>query len=197
MNHFISLYIDNELSLDEKILFVEHCYGNKQYTADAVSLLQQEKLLSAAINNQAPATELHFTSPQGKQRLFPIHSLGWAMAACLLLLFSFSLKYDFLPRQQGIAPQLAISQPLASHRFVIQQHGSQKVDITGSFTKWHPVPLAPTGTEGYWEVYLDIPEGEHRYTYIIDGTTYLPDPTVPNQESDDFGSTNSILQVKV
>lgn len=197
MDHFISLYIDNELSLDEKILFVEHCSGNRQYCKEAVSLLKQEKLLDAAINHQAPKIEMPLFTRQGKMRFLPIHSLGWAMAACLLLFFSFSLKYDVFPRPQGIAPQLTITQQLSKHRFVIQQHGSQQVDITGSFTEWQPVSLAPTGADGYWEVYLDLPEGEHRYSYIIDGTTYLPDPTVPNQELDDFGSTNSILKVKV
>ena len=196
MDHFISMYIDNELSLDEKILFVEHCSDNRQYTEETVSLLQQEILLSAAINLPAPETELPLTFTSRKLWPFNIHSLGWALAACLLLLFSFSLKFDVLTQQENITPQLTLSQPLSTHRFVIHQQDSLQVEITGSFTEWHPVPLTPTGTDGYWEVYLDLPEGEHRYTFIIDGTKYITDPTVPNQEFDDFGSTNSILQIK-
>ena len=46
MDHLISMYIDNELSLGEKILFVEHVHKNKPYKDDAVGLLEQEKLLS-------------------------------------------------------------------------------------------------------------------------------------------------------
>ena len=79
MDHFKSMYIDNELSLDEKILFVEQCYGNKNYTEDTVSLLKQEKQLSSALNTSSPEMELP-ASARGK-RLVSMHSMGWAIAA--------------------------------------------------------------------------------------------------------------------
>jgi len=68
MDHLISMYIDNELSIDEKILFVEHVYDNKPYKNDAVDLLEQEKLLSASLNKTAPAVELKTT----RARILPI-----------------------------------------------------------------------------------------------------------------------------
>jgi hypothetical protein len=188
MDHLISMYIDNELSIDEKILFVEHVYDNKPYKNDAVDLLEQEKLLSASLNKTAPAVELKTT----RARILPFfnRSLGWAVAACLLLLFSFMARQDFTQIKPAAEPTAVL------HRFVIHNQKAQRVEISGSFTNWKNVPLAPSGTNGYWEISLKLPAGEHHYTFIIDGSNPLPDPTVATQESDDFGSTNSILKVE-
>jgi hypothetical protein len=53
------------------------------------------------------------------------------------------------------------------------------------------------GTSGYWEVTLDLPEGEHRFSYILEGNRRLADPTILTREHDDFGGENSILEVKL
>ena len=191
MDHLISMYIDNELSLGEKILFVEHVHKNKPYKDDAIGLLEQEKLLSGTLIKTAPAVELELP----RKRILPVlnRSLGWAAAACLLVLLSFIVKQDFNPQSQS---QLGDSAAKVLHRFIIHHQHTQLVEIAGSFTNWQNVSLVPTGTSGYWEISLELPAGEHRYTFILDGSKYLPDPTVPTRESDDFGSTNSILRVE-
>jgi len=66
-----------------------------------------------------------------------------------------------------------------------------------SFTRWKRIPLKPTGSSGYWEVSLTIPEGEHRFTYILLGQQRISDPRVPTREKDDFGGENSILYGQV
>jgi hypothetical protein len=192
MDHYISMYIDNELSLDEKILFLEHVFADKPYKDDAVSLLEQEKILHAALTRTAPAVELK----TGHAVILPFlsRSMGWAVAASLALLISFMSSDDF---NSFTATQPEALPAAALHRFVIHHQDTSQVEITGSFTNWRPIPLAPAGTNDYWEIYLELPVGEHRYSFIIDGAQYLPDPTVPAQEADDFGSTNSILQIEV
>ena len=192
MDHFISMYIDNELSLDEKIFFLEKVHADNPYKEDAISLLEQEKLLHASLNKTAPDVEIN----TGRPWFSPLwnRSLGWAVAACLLVVMAFLIGNDFRP-VPGNQPDI---KPITvEHRFIIQQQGSSRIEIAGSFTNWNNVPLMPTGTSGYWEVYLDLPPGEHRYTFIVDGKKYLPDPTVSTQETDDFGSTNSILAIEV
>ncbi len=82
------------------------------------------------------------------------------------------------------------------HRFVIFQQDSKKVEITGSFTNWQKIPLVPVGQGGYWEITLEVPAGEHRYSFIVDGVHPQPDPTVAIRETDDFGTMNSILNVE-
>ena len=44
-DYLISLFIDNEMDLDEKIEFVETVHSNHAFTPEAVDLLEQEKLL--------------------------------------------------------------------------------------------------------------------------------------------------------
>jgi hypothetical protein len=43
---------------------------------------------------------------------------------------------------------------------------------------------------------VDIPPGEHAFSYILDGDKILADPTIPVKEEDDFGTINSILVVE-
>lgn len=193
MDHLISMYIDNELSLSEKILFVEHVHNSKPYKEDAVDLLEQEKLLSSSLNRTAPAVDLKVSRPG----IIPAlnRPLGWAAAACLLVLLSFIVKQNFTPQIQSQSQQ-GDTVAAVRHRFVIHHPHTHLVEIAGSFTNWQNVSLLPIGTSGYWEVELELPAGEHRYIFIIDGSKYLPDPTAPNQELDDFGSTNSILNVE-
>lgn len=191
MDHFISMYIDNELSLDEKIRFIEQVQADNSFTDEAIALLEQEKFLRATLNKTAPAGEMD------TRRGFPFswtRQLGWAVAACLLVLMTFMARDGFLPVQMADQDTTPAT---IRHRFVLQHPGSSRVEITGSFTNWSSIPLVPAGTGGYWEVVMDLPSGEHRYSFIIDGRETLPDPTVQGRETDDFGSTNSILNIEV
>jgi 1,4-alpha-glucan branching enzyme len=70
-----------------------------------------------------------------------------------------------------------------------------KVEISGSFIDWKVLPLSKVGSSGYWQIELKVPEGEHRYTYIIGDGLRIADPTILTREQDDFGGENSILFV--
>jgi len=79
------------------------------------------------------------------------------------------------------------------YRFVIYEPDARQVEITGSFTGWKKVSLEKRGAGGYWEVTLPLSTGEHSFTYILDGSRKVADPTLPSSEMDDFGGENSIL----
>ena len=191
MEHFISMYIDDEMSLEEKILFINHVHENKAFTNDAVSMLEQEKKLRTALIQPAPEAALPFSKPKRS-----LHSLGLALAACVLLVLSFLVGANFYPAGEPVDQSISLVPATAQHRFVIFQQGSAQVEITGSFTEWRKVALNQTSLEGYWEITLNVPSGEHRYSFIIDGNKLLPDPTVAAKEPDDFGTINSILYVE-
>jgi len=40
-----------------------------------------------------------------------------------------------------------------------------------------------------------LSEGEHTYSFIVDGKEQMADPTVSARQMDDFGGENSILKV--
>ncbi len=182
-DHLISMYIDEELSLEEKIVFVETVHGNKCFKDSAVELLNQERLLRAEVVERPPAVEIPKARALFRLRRFtPFAALAAGLAAAVFL---------FLNNGPPHAP------PRQAHRFVIYQPEARRVEITGSFTGWRNVPLKPSAGGGYWEITLDVPAGEHRFSYVLEGGERMTDPTIAVRETDDFGGENSILAVKL
>jgi hypothetical protein len=187
MDYLISMYIDNELSIEDKIIFVEHVHADQRFTNDAVSFLKQEKALRSTLPGQAPEVALPFLQ-RPKRSFWAPKPLGLAFAASLLILVA--LFFTLPPQSNNsFQPSPAGHQ----HRFVIYQSGIKQIEIAGSFTNWQRIPLKPAGSSGYWEITLKIPPGEHSFSYILDDNKIFADPTISAQEKDDFGTINSIL----
>ena len=106
MNSLISLFIDDELTLDDKVTFVETVHAQEHFKDDTVALLNQEKLLRSDVVGHVPDIRLKGSHRVSFWRLRPVYALGTALAAVLLLLVSAA------PRQE---------QPLVAFRFVIYQ----------------------------------------------------------------------------
>jgi hypothetical protein len=182
-DYLISSYMDDELDLDEKIEFVETVHAKASFKDEAVDLLHHEKLIREKVTERVPSVTLRenrgfafsFWRPAG------IFAAGLA-AALLIMLF-------VTPQQEQML--------LTPHRFVLFQPDVNRVEITGSFLGWEAVPMRKNGTSGYWEVVLEVPAGEHRLCYILEGGRRIPDPTIPIREKDDFGGENSILAVNL
>ena len=184
-DEMISQFIDDELSLEEKIAFVNAVHEDRQVRDEAVSLLLQEELLRSPVFGSLPPARLPAVAPTrifSRPRLLSFAS-GMAMAAMLFL-----GVYLAIPEKQMTAQ-------VAAHRFVIYAPNVSTVGISGTFTDWTVLPLNRLGTSGYWETRVTLPAGEHRFSYIMEGGRRVPDPTVPIQERDDFGGVNSILEV--
>jgi hypothetical protein len=190
MDYLISMYIDNELSIEDKIVFVEHVHADQSFKDNAISFLKQEKALRGYLPEQAPEAALPFL-PRTKFSLWAPKPLGLAIAASLLLLFAFFFTFGPLHRNDFHPPNVE-----HQHRFVIYQSGIRQIEIAGTFTNWQRIPLQPDGASGYWEITLEIPPGEHAFSYILDGDRILADPTISAKEEDDFGTINSILVVE-
>jgi hypothetical protein len=181
-DNLISMYIDNELNLDDKITFVETIHGHEKFKDDTVKLLEQEKLIRSEVVDHIPALnikEQRSIRYMNLFRPFAVAAAGLAAAVILLIVF--------YPRQET---------RLLPYRFVIYQPDAQNVELAGSFSGWERIPLKLAGQNGYWETTLNLPEGEHRFSYIVEGNRRLPDPTIAAHEIDDFGGENSILKVK-
>ncbi|MBN1906457.1 MAG: glycogen-binding domain-containing protein [Deltaproteobacteria bacterium] len=189
MNDSISLYIDDELNLDEKIDFVKRVHHEEPFYSVAVDLLEQEKLLCADVVEAVPKISLKEKSGIFNLRFlrpyFRVAEFG--VVAVLLLLF--------------IAGRIPVNRPetsveSVSKRFVVYMPEAQNVQIAGSFTNWNSVPMKMVGPSGYWEIELDVARGEHKYVFIVGGDKKIADPTILLRERDDFGSENSVLVVE-
>ena len=184
MNYMISMFIDDEMDMAEKIEFIETVRKDKAFTDEALDLLSQEKIIRGDIVDRVPLVELK--APFSWKRfmrpfLQPMGLVAPALAAVIIVLVF------FMPQPSPT--------PL-TNRFVIYRPDVHQVEITGTFTDWKRVPLHNIGDSGYWEVSLDLAEGEHRFTYILEGRHAFADPTVPAREADDFGGQNSVLYVE-
>jgi len=181
MDYMISMFIDDELDIDNKIEFVEKAHKDKVFKDETVEFLHQERLIRAQVVDHAPPVKV-----RAKRRLTflpllrPMGLFASALAAAVVVLLL------FMPSQVTTA---------TPYRFVIYRPDVSRIEITGSFTEWRRIPMNRAESSGYWEATLDLPEGEHRFTYILDGRQSFPDPTVLTRERDDFGGENSILLV--
>jgi hypothetical protein len=197
---WISAFIDDELKLDEKIGFVETVHKDRVYKEETVGLLRQEQMLRGAPVDSPPPVV--YPLEGGRTRAFegsrpqpwlwlqahlrPL-SLGLATLAILLMVW-----IHMAPR-----PEIASTTMSKSHRFVIYRPDIARAEISGTFTDWCPVGMQRLGDSGYWEVQLELPGGEHRFAYILNGTERITDPTILIREKDDFGGENSILTVSL
>lgn len=185
-DYLISLFIDNEMDLDEKIEFVETVHSNHAFSREAVDLLEQEKLL-----REGPVLPKVLADFKPKDR-FPWSELirtwwrpaaGFATAIILVVLIS-------LPTPER--PALVQKE---NHRFVLYLPQAGQPNLVGTFTGWKPVPMHKVGATGYWTLTLKVPEGEHRYSYLVGSGRQIADPTIVTREHDDFGGENSVILI--
>lgn len=182
----ISQYIDDELDLDEKIVFVQTVHADERFADEAVALLQQEQQLRAAPTDCLARVPRSLPVPVTASRTrwwWTLGGLGMAAAtAGLLLLF-----------WHAPAPQAPL---VAQRRFVLYLPEIDHASLVGTFTAWQPVAMERIGGSGYWTLTLQVPAGEHRYSILVDDGRLLADPTVSAREQDDFGGENSVIEVR-
>ncbi len=181
-DYMISMFIDDELDLAEKIEFVESVHADAAVKNETVSLLRQEMRIGSPVVSRVPVVELKTRPKLNFMFLRPVTIFASGLAAALIILFF------ALPEQKIFT---------LPYRFVIYQPGVEQVDITGTFTNWNTLPMKKMGTTGYWEITVELSEGEHRYSYILENDKRIPDPTVLTREKDDFGGENSILDIQM
>lgn len=182
MDSRISLFIDNELNIDEKIEFVSKVHEDTNFRNDSLELLRQEKILRSEIVERIPSVYLKERKKRGLSLFRPFVLMASSAAATVLIFFSL-----ISPKNTDYSPR----------RFVLYNPDVNQVEITGSFTNWEALPLTKVGFSGYWEIVLPLSKGEHRFTYILEGDQRVTDPTLLTKEQDDFGGENSILYMEI
>ena len=182
MNYLISKFIDNELDLDDKIEFVDRVHEDRIFKDESIELLGMEKIIRADVVDRVPPVKFKIKKKRFSFGLRPLGYLVSAAAAAALILF-------FIPSHP-------VQSPATAHRFVIYRPDVTRAEITGTFTGWQRIPMNRIGSSGYWDITVNLPFGEHRFTYILDGDKRFADPTVPARELDDFGGRNSIISVE-
>jgi len=193
-DYLISMFIDNELDLDEKIDFVETVHGVQAFKDEAIDLLEQEKLLYGEMVHKMPRVSIPVKKESERGFFIPwlrpaaLFSAGLALGAAVLFI---------QPTSAPVPPAITAVNTEIQHRFVIYRPDVDKAEIIGTFTRWQPVSMDKIGSSGYWSLTLNLPEGEYQYSYLVEDGQQITDPTVPERVRDDFGGENSIITVKV
>jgi hypothetical protein len=185
-DYLISLYIDNELDLDEKITFVEAVHEDGTFAAEATALLRQEKRLRAPLANRSARAPVFDAPPSVWREFWDVWSKPLAGFSTALLVVA--LVATLRPNQPTAVA--------AAHRFVVYLPESNQAQIVGTFTNWRPMDMEPVGASGYWSLTLQLPQGEHRYSYLVDAGRHMADPAEAIREQDDFGGENSVIEVR-
>lgn len=192
MSEMISMFIDNELSIDEKLSFIKRLKAEPEYFSETLFLLEQEKLLRAEGLFLAPplAAEAPVKQHRSLQDILTGFFLPLLQPAGVMAMLAIVLLGLLLAGRPAPTPTVCPS------RLVVYQPEAKDVAVAGTFTAWQAVPMQAAGSSGYWEITLEIPGGEHRFVYIADGNRRFVDPTVLAREQDDFGGENGILIVE-
>ena len=100
-------------------------------------------------------------------------------------------------RREDRPPALASAQAARPVRFQLEAPASSHVAVVGDFNDWDPraSPMVRAGGQGTWSLRLALPPGRYRYTFLVDGTRWVSDPSEPPALGDDFDTPTSVITV--
>ena len=102
------------------------------------------------------------------------------------------------PPQRGAAPTAGVQRDSVQLvHFVLVAPKATRVALVGEFNGWDATatPMRSVRSGGLWLVALPLPPGRHVYAFVIDGSTWMPDPEAPLAPEDGFGKRNSVVVV--
>jgi len=82
----------------------------------------------------------------------------------------------------------------AGRTLVVHAGEASNIEVSGDFTDWEPVPLAP-GAGATWMVTLPLAPGTYRFNIRIDGGAWVV-PVGVTRLADEFGGTVGLLTVR-
>jgi len=148
----------------------------------AVAELKTPVDLGAEVDRRALAEIARDRAPRVllfRRRVAWIAAFAGAAAISLLVLMN-----------QATAPESLV-------RFAIQEPSARSITIVGDFNDWDPAmtPLARS-RDGEWKVSLELPPKRYRYSYLVDGSTWMADPKRPGLPDRDFDAPTSLVTVE-
>jgi hypothetical protein len=126
-------------------------------------------------------------------RLSPVTALAAAAGLVLVTLVGQQWLQPAAP-----AVPTALTTPAApAVQFVVVIPEAGAVSLVGDFNDWdeRATPMRPVAGDGVWSVMVPLAPGRYRYSFLVDGMTWLPDPAAPRGLEDDFGRPNSVVTV--
>jgi len=94
----------------------------------------------------------------------------------------------------------AVAEPAAGPEtvkvtLVFSRPGAKSVAVCGDFNNWLPAATPMKEHDGHWQATLTLPVGNYQYKFLVDGEWVL-DPAAPKRIPNQYGSLNSVLEVR-
>jgi 1,4-alpha-glucan branching enzyme len=82
-------------------------------------------------------------------------------------------------------------------QFVIVAPTASTVSLVGDFNDWSTAatPMQRVEGNGIWTVNIPLEPGRYRYAFLVDGRTWLRDPSAPPALDDEFGPPGSVVTI--
>ena len=82
------------------------------------------------------------------------------------------------------------------HTFRVYLPEASHVELVGSFTDWRarPVPMRREST-GWWSATLALTPGDHDFSYLVNGATWLADYAASGVRRNNYGGWVSQIAV--
>jgi hypothetical protein len=98
------------------------------------------------------------------------------------------------PEATGIVGPGAMGPSVA--QFVIVAPAAGSVSLVGDFNDWSAAasPMQQEAGNGVWSITIPLDPGRYRYAFLVDGTTWLGDPSAP-PAWDEFGRPGSVVTI--
>src|SRR4051812_4389839 len=94
-------------------------------------------------------------------------------------------------------PQLPGSIAPRAVKFVLIAPQAARVSVVGDFNGWDVSadPMTTQGADGTWTIFVPMQPGLHTYSFVVDGTHFMPDPAAPMAPDDGYGHKSSVVLV--
>jgi len=140
-------------------------------------------------------------------RTVTVTPLVWGMLAAAVAAFAvlgaMHAGADFNRAAKPIAraffPQPKAADQSQRVQFVLVAPDAKKVAVVGDFNGWdasHAAYQAQQHGGGVWSVTAPVPLGHHRYSFVVDDSLWVADPTAPRVTDYDYGMPNSAIVVQ-
>ena len=140
-------------------------------------------------------------------RTVTVKPMSWALlAAAITLLAGVGAIRAFdvvhraaLPRAGALLADRKAASSSQPVQFVLVAHDARKVSVVGDFNGWdisHANYQAQHRGGGVWSVTAKVPVGHHRYSFVVDDSVWVADPSAARDVDNDFGMANSAIVVQ-
>jgi len=80
--------------------------------------------------------------------------------------------------------------------FAYFRPGAERIALAGDFNQWNPATHAMQRDDtGWWRLALELPDGEYRFKYVVDGHIWEADFAAYGVELSELGGWTSVLYV--